>query len=702
MNNTKTTDSHPADLLPNRRLGSGLEIAVLYSLCKIKEKQEDFEKSDIELSSDTIRYLNTETIDSELEKDEDDDDSRIIVINVDLSGENPRLDSEEPIENISLSEDLKYKLGFIPNPGKSGGAVDYSITNHIGSSKKELDDILGEDYFSRFLYGRFEKWPDMISEKNEIVQELSEISDNELTRAREYLLSKHEKESEVRGFVTVRVKLEPEGEYLWPAELPKLYNPAIENVKEKLRSGRSVPSPAYDEGISMITGEDSTVVGGSQGVFASYGKKQRSGFPDLRVEESWRQRPLSEDVAYLITVFNSDIEEKLSRTIRGLQTILLPYPNEKLTREVFDRFYENVYSKIIQGSDSDPHEFIQIVTSIVNDISEEDEREMGMKISSSSNYNLYTVLAEKEQNSVYNIFLEEPNSKVEYADEFSENYIKFLNHLEDSIFQSTISNLSGNHTLFDVENVSIRTKVLYGDFTTRLYYESQDSEDTSLDITSDDIHFDMLNSLLRGNPINGERLLGGFVKRIVSKTREMKGEEYVFDESLLLFQMSVLDALSKTVGVTHTNFKSLTFHMPNEMSQKPLQEFIEENSVFDGSPEAKSVFVLGGIVGNLSEYQRNSGVSTKMVEKYPVDSITKRSIEEVTASVIGKNEEYSAVEGYNMNREYLSVLNEEMLKKRASEWELTNTELQWLYSLGVSFGKEQFYSSNSDSENNGE
>jgi CRISPR-associated protein Cas8b/Csh1 subtype I-B len=115
---------------------------------------------------------------------------------------------------------------------------------------------------------------------------------------------------------------------------------------------------------------------------------------------------------------------------------------------------------------------------------------------------------------------------------------------------------------------------------------------------------------------------------------------------------------------------------------------MESDRVLDDESKL-AVFLLGGLVGRLSALQRKKDISSTLVRRYPVDYITKQSVKEVTAEVIGMNNTY--IEAYDetssgMNARYTNRLPNLMLSADPSKWKFSQNEIQWLYALGITYG----------------
>jgi len=119
-----------------------------------------------------------------------------------------------------------------------------------------------------------------------------------------------------------------------------------------------------------------------------------------------------------------------------------------------------------------------------------------------------------------------------------------------------------------------------------------------------------------------------------------------------------------------------------------LKDFIQSHPMLKDS-EARSVFLLGGLVGRLSAYQYNEGISQKVTEQYPPSAVSRRSLPDVTQDVLDRTYTYGDKDDISsFNRRYTDRLADSMLAKPPSDWNLSESEVKWIYSLGIAYGKQ--------------
>lgn len=722
-----TENTHVSDLLPNRPIGSPYEVALLYSLCSEYEKRQELEdlhgNEGFGLPIDVLRYLTPNEVSA-------DEETRIVAARLDLTGDEPRFDSDSPVEVEAFSDDLKFRLGHIYNQGKSGAAIDHSVTNHLGSTGDDVETIAHDTWGNRYLRGRFERWAtsDPVSNVGDedwdynIIEAMQEIAGDEaeMQRLKEALLAEYDPDDSLEGFVTVKVRVDEEKGYQYPGEFDELNYAGVEMVNETLRQGRSSINDSYSEdGIGMISDdEEDVVVGASDGIFASYGKKQRDAFPDLNPDMGWQQRPLSEPIAKAITGFNS-LEDSFSFTSNELLVAYLPYPRETVTREVFERFYEDVYTEL--KARENPFEYVETLSEMIckevdvddgsGTVSELEESTVDDKLDNSveddddlhlqpSDYALYTVLAQRDQNSVYNIYVEELNSSVKNIIEVNNKYADGIVYFsENGAFSGLFDGFEDSGFRLLDEDATIIPSILYGDFIEQAGLPALDAAETGGGAgTSQDQRLEFTGSLLRGEGLNPDQLLETFVTKTEREHRDAMSDNEQFPALWPVVQAIQLHALDEAGMITETD-KNGTFKIgdvpPLEQENVDLdnlQEFIESYDALSTDSE-KAVFITGGLVGYLSVYQDGEDISQTLVSQYPISSVNRRSIYDLVSDVLEKREEYSDVEGFEIGHEYRELLPKVMLEQDPEEWEMSNAEMRWFYSLGIAYGKNNRYSS---------
>jgi CRISPR-associated protein Cas8b/Csh1 subtype I-B len=270
-----------------------------------------------------------------------DTDDSLVVVRVDLSGEEPRLadddDDRSPVWVTRYSEGLVGAVGHCYYQNRGAG-IDHSITHRSGRNKSP--ERLGE-----YAKHRFTRWPtedaiESLAEKHNdghILKNLADIGE----RADLMDEIKEEVQRQLGGdrtaLITVQIRTELDGEYRWPADIDVLMDAMRAQRISKLVT-KNKASNSSGAATDLITGGETRTVGTAQDPQNYFLGKQREKFPGLDIEEAWRSHPISEDAA--VTVMNAEtfVEACTFRTF-GAKVYYLPYffarPSPELAYELY-------------------------------------------------------------------------------------------------------------------------------------------------------------------------------------------------------------------------------------------------------------------------------------------------------------------------------------------------------------------------------
>ncbi len=710
------------ELVPERRISSLYDVGVLYAACDLYEKLTS-EFVDWDLSVEALQSM-TPLEKKDLLKEKH--DNSFIAARVDLSGDEPVL-GDDPVAIENYTREDKYRVGYMNRDGKSGPSTDYSIVNHANG--KPIEEIAYDNDYGqyskvkhRFLRGRLEQWPfseaadQVISDnrdKNGVIQSLRTLGNDTdaMEQLEERLLEKATFES-TEAMVGVKIRFNEGERYRYPGEVPALNAVALENRYDHLRDGLSV-SGASGEGVGYVSGESGTVLGGSTGILNQYSKKRVGPFPDLDVTQCWKARPLSESKAIAISNFGSVIDQ-FYHPINSGRMYYLPYPRERMTLDLFKRFYNEVYNPLHSASDS-----IAALERVLTGVRDSEQDSADEQASA-----LEAALADLEDigqtQSTYEVFegtsawlqiyglyhVASTTPKRTYVDEPSIS-LRALSELNDEIERA--ERLLGGTSLFgtlvgQMDHLSSgRTvhKVLQGrffDYTTAKSPDEDEDRQDSFSTTADDVLLSQDAKLLRGKPIAAHKLLEDYVRKIIKSYRKNieDGNKHIFPTWLVIEQYIQLLGLENAALLQSdnalpngfTNQKTMNLDKTYDSRDERLQDFLDSHGVLR-RPESQAVFLAGGLVARITASQYQKGISTKLVEQHPVSSVTKRSLQRTAHQAIEKNTTYEQMDSRGqLNRRYTDRLPGVMLQSDPKGWDLTETEVKWLYSLGIAYGKQ--------------
>lgn len=654
----------------------------------------------------------------------------LIVVTVDLTDpEQPHLDTEQPVTIKTMAADLRYRVGHSYPTNKTSSMTDYSITTHKSADAHHLAGRREDAWGTNNVCDRFTNWAtsdaaqrildDETIEDRWILEALIEIGkdETEMDRLSTAFIDAAggNEDAEYEALITIRVRLPDEETERYPGEIPVLNEVMFEQKADRLTS-ISVDDGTGD-GVGFLTDTAGTVTGGSSGLFGAYGKKQREHFPNLSPSgtESWRTRPLSIDSALAIATADSVLDEFYRPMGQSRRLYILPYlahPPEALSPADIEWFFETVFTPL---READGQAFEETIEQL---------------------YHQSAMAAERAENEADRLFGDAdtaqetgPWDAVRFATVFvvtgNPDRI-FFEALDADLYrpaalQNTHNQIVGappfrapgifstitshDDALLDPE-ASLHRSILFGTYfvqTTEPTRTSRAATETPKAGDIDDTRLQRLRRFLTEERIAPDTLLEGYVHKLVQDQRRMVDEEYrgvAFPHMSILKQYAQLraltdiDALESTPTAADTTL--LTTHMSTdptadaapESRDERLEQFIEQHEVIGESPERQAVFLLGGLVGRLSSYQRSKNISSTLVRRYPIDYLTKQSIKEVTKEVLQMNAAYIQADDHSMrmNARYIDPLPDLMLDADPETWTFTQNELQWLYGLGIGYG----------------
>jgi hypothetical protein len=719
------------ELIPERRIASLYDVAVLYAACDLYEKlTSDLVEGDIspEALQSMTPLKKADLLDPEK-------DNSFIAVQIDLSETKPKL-GDPPVVIENYTKEVMYHVGYMARAKKSGKKTDYSITNHANG--KPVDEIAYDDDYgssstvaNRFLRGRLERWPfsdtaDRIitdgDDKDGVIESLRILGDDEERMATvEQRFLDEATFDETEAMVGVKVKLNADGEYLYPGQVPALNKVALRNQYDHLRDGLSV-SNAFGEGIGFISGETGTVLGGSAGILGQYGKKQVGRFPDLNSSECWRTRPLREQQAIAVSNFGSIVDQFYSK-INSVRMYYLPYPRDSMTLDLFKQFHDEVYIPLLSADDS--LSALERVLSGARTLKIDENNE------DDNTSQLAAVLAEldeandRDEASAYEVFeghdawlhvygllhdagsdpprsfVDEPSISLRALAELSDESDRVVETLGgSSLFGTMVAKMD------HLSRGQTPRRVLQGQFfdqTTAKTPDEKENRMSNFAATADDPLFSRDAKLLRGEPITLKPLLADYVDRIIKEERRdtstsTENADYwqwnpvwtILKQYVQLLALEHAKLLTPDIVLSHdrANVSQMELNRDYESRDSRLQGFLDTHAMLDAE-EARAVFLTGGLIARVTATQHQKDISTKMVDQHPVSSVNKRSLLRVAHQAIEKNETYEQMDDRGqLNRRYTDRLPGAMLTTNPTDWDLTETEVKWLYSLGIAYGKQ--------------
>nr|WP_267879158.1 type I-B CRISPR-associated protein Cas8b/Csh1 [Halarchaeum acidiphilum] len=272
-----------------------------------------------------------------------DTEDSLIVVRVDLSGDDPRLADDErgPVWVTRYTDDRVATVAHCKYPAARG--IDHSVTHQAGRNSDP-------EKLARYATERLTKWADDdevrdVAEGHEqgwIVDALRELGerDDALDDVESGVKRELGGES-ATALLTVQVRLDADGDYRWPGDLD-VFMAAMRRRKLSKLVTKNEADDSSGDAVDLVTGEAARTVGTSEDPQNYYLGKQLETFPGLDIEEAWRTHPVSEDAA--VTLMNAEafVEACTYRTF-GAKVYYLPYffgtPTPAETYELYGMLY---------------------------------------------------------------------------------------------------------------------------------------------------------------------------------------------------------------------------------------------------------------------------------------------------------------------------------------------------------------------------
>ena len=642
-----------------------------------------------------------------------DTDDSLIVVRIDLSGEEPQLadDEHEPVWVTRYTEELVQKVAHCYYQNRGAG-IDHSITHKSGRNKSP--EKLGE-----YATHRFTRWP-----SEDAIQKLARNHDDgwiieALNKVGHDQDALDEIESAVTrklggdrtALITVKVKTDADGEYRWPSQVEVL----MEGMRTQRLSKLVTKNKATDssgDATDLVTGQLARTVGTAQDPLNYYLGKQREKFPGLDIEEAWRTHPVSEDVA--VTLMNAEtfVEACTYRTF-GAKVYYLPYffgtPSPEETYEL--------YGMLHRATTED-----EGVTPV--ELAYDEQRG---EVAETDSLRFYVSAVMPHQTSRYDVFGETLNGRLLYPRELAFDHNRVT---ETSAFESTDEWSAPLPTHENWGLLNSNDEMLHS-VSTGWYFSQTFAERDETDADADDPRIESLVDVLSGGEIAVETLLEEYVQRVITDEDDDDVEQFP--------SFRVASQFAQLCALATDRLDLLTTDDPGKapITREPAYETntmptLEENPIADGgnaaaekletfiedtpalthdedapiNDERRGAFLLGALVGEVGSYQSYSeGRSTTLVDQFPVKSITRSRVKKVTQETIAKTLTYTRSEGLNITlfEHLVDELRETIVHPDPDEWQIGTDDLRFYYALGITYGMNdhpEWNSEQTDTETN--
>lgn len=630
-----------------------------------------------------------------------DTDDSLVVVRVDLSGDEPRLADDErgPVWVTRYSAGLVEKVAHCKYPAARG--IDHSVTHQAGRNsdpeklaryaKERLTKWATDDEVRRATDGHEDGW---------ILDGLAKLGEDEdALEVIEDALTTALSGASTTALLTVQVLLDTDEEYRWPGGLD-VFNEAMRRRKLSKLVTKNKADDSSGDATDLVTGQSSRTVGTAEDPQNYFLGKQLEKFSGLDIEEAWRTHPISEDAA--VTVMNAEtfVEACTYRTF-GAKVYYLPYvfgrPSPANARELYTLLYQSA----TVDDDKTP----------VERAYENRETLFG-----DDELRFYVSAVMPHQMSRYDVFGETLNGRLLYPLELAREHNRLVMH--SSAFRSETEWTAPLPTHESWSLLAGDDERLHSVSTGWYFYQTFAERDDD-DADADDPRIKALVAVLSGDKISVETLLGEYVDRIVREQTDDDVEGFpsfrVAGQFAQLCALATdeLDLLTTTdpekEPITRPpTYEEHTMEAPEGIfatdggypAAEKLESFIQDTPALARDSDAplndqrRGAFLLGALVGEIGSYQEyDQDRSTTLVDQFPVKSITSSRIKKVTQETIGKTLTYTRQEK-KQGRSYpgtkaehvVERLRETILRPDPDEWSLDTDDLRFYYALGVTYG----------------
>ncbi|QRY21728.1 CRISPR-associated protein Csh1 (plasmid) [Halobacterium sp. GSL-19] len=628
---------------------------------------------------------------------------------VDLTGDSPTFGKaseldERPDDDVSpfvvesLDREKMLRVGFSRQGSRAAGH-NMSLAHDVSKSSEDCD---------KYVRQLFDRWAasDSVADVAEdhddgwILEGLREVGeDSDLMDTIEENVTDFLQETfgdEFNGVLSVRLKLPGTGGYIYPGEVEVLNDAMIYRWVEKRMRSYSAADDASGDGRGLITGNTGEVFGLSDSPLERYKGKMAEKFPNLVVDKSWQQRPLTAEAAFAVASGAPLLENFIQILGENTAAYYVPYVSEPSVEQAVA-----LYELAMDATDNSGT-IVDVLDDVVN--------------------NPVNPLHDDLQ--IHYMAVYEPGRKRKFIEEepcVDPSRVRAIQRAHTDVLTNGLVAPDGDSPpLFpsppygrltddgDDEqgskylrtNTPVVTGVLTGGYFQSTFRHQSTDEDRDDHGTTDLRAEGTSTALASDGQMDPDWLLAQYVPRLISTQRGAFEDGNELPESLLTRQYVQMQALASAgvLGDTSSDdprtSSASTEHMSNttDFSDRDdrLEQFIDSHPALDEDEERRAAFLLGALVGRVAAYQSRNGISRTVIRQHPIDAMTRRRFNTTLGKVLEKNAHYSDSDenaGMLMNDRYITRLNDIVNRQTPKEWALSTDDLRMHYGLGLTYGK---------------
>ncbi|WP_128906407.1 type I-B CRISPR-associated protein Cas8b/Csh1 [Halorubrum amylolyticum] len=637
-----------------------------------------------------------------------DEPESLLYLRVDLSGDKPRLDPDQPIGVESYGEEKVEAVAHSWYNAAKG--FDHSVTHRTGKNKEP-------EKVAEYLHERLTAWAadDVIQEAvadhedGWIVDALAELGESEGLRERIETAVDEQLDGKTTALTTVAVKLEPDGEYLLPGEASSVFNEAMRARKRSKLVSKGEATDSIGEATDLVTGNRGPTVGTAEDPLNYFLGKQLEKFPGFDPDEAWRTHPVSEDVA--VTLMNaSTFVDTCDYYTMGANVYYLPYFFGRLgpadARDLYGLLYD-----LVHAGEMSPLESAYRSYQDTPRLQEVGER-----------FRFYVAAVMEHQTKRFDVFGDSMDGTLFSPVELTRAHQRVLQSwLYDAEGDADHPGAGLRAAFPTPDNWDIfvpEESALLSILATGWYFEQTFAPADDDDASADDYRIRALVAVLSGEPLDVEMVLTEYVERLL----EDEGEEFpsfrvsaqyaqlcALAEAGLLTGRDAYEPVTEPRQLTHNHTDDMQQDTPARADggnvaaarETKLEQFLEQTpALAEDQPERRGSFLLGALVGQVTGYQQVSeGRSTTLIDQYPIKAVTESKLKRLASDVLDKNIVYSREN--NMAGTMYSEVVDRLVTTLPQididgDWKLDTTDLRFYYSLGVAYGMNNWASSDDE------
>lgn len=627
-------------------------------------------------------------------------DGRLVTISLDLTGDSPEI---VDVEQDVLRRDDVPKLGY--SHKSSGRGAKYSLTQ-IGS--KNGNDAEG---VSTTILRRIRSWTGQDSVQSltgndghpdgwliKTLETVFEKDSESLESLKTKILDRLPANDSFPYVMTVRLKLDAnelesvdtaEEGWFYPTDIGVLTE-AMKRYATANAANKNIDTGASEgQGVGVVSGDEGRVVGTPESPLGVFSVKHPDAQPGLRKTESWRNYPVSDDVAMLFAK-GQDLVDRCVYRNGGMETYALPYFAGEMTGEKAFALHLAIDSVDPDGrfNDSDDPPMSQVTF----DLTENDDPEVRRLAEEELRFYTITMPISDDKN----IIAEEPAASVYWP-------TKLADALRETVEGPTLNPAKGgfqrfeNWPLLDIDTRDTMIARHHG-FSLVTNHQFTDSVFAYRDEEGDDFRRVVDHRLLSGTPLDAGTLFEEYLQRYgdAAEGGDVPPHQIVVQQLVHLEALSragLLRGIETQIEPTDTTMTAETTIDTNDIAkirEQRLDSFLDR-PLFDETAR-KAAALAGVLVGQISWHQESvRGVGRPLDTGTKGDQLTKNGLENALTAALEKAKVYAQDSDRSFDQDLLFPETVDRLLEETeampTDWEIDKRELQFCYVLGHAHGR---------------